>query len=79
MGERQTIMLARSFAQGFVITEALVLDGLDPWIELAEGVCTALTADEERDGGQVLDGWIGGSQKFSENSATATRKLAWFR
>lgn len=55
-------MLACSFVQDVVITEVLVLDCLNPWIELAKGVCTILTTDEEGDGDQVLDGWIGGSQ-----------------
>lgn len=61
----QTIMFAGSFAQGLVITQILVLDGLNPWVEPAKGICTGLTADEEGYGGQVLDSWVGGSQKFS--------------
>ena len=71
-------MLAGSFAQGLMITQILVLDGPNPWIQLAEGICTSLTADEEGDGGEVLDGWIGGSQKLVEDSATTARRLATF-
>ena len=58
-------MFAGSFAQDLVITQILVLNGLNPWVELAKGICTSLSADEKGYGGQVLDSWIGGSQKFS--------------
>lgn len=59
-----------------MITQTLVLDRLNSWIKFSEDICTSLTADEERDGGEVLDGWIGRSQKLVEDSATTARRLA---
>lgn len=52
-------MLASSLAQNLVVAEVPVKDRVDSRVELAKSFRPILTTNEERNGGEVLDGWIG--------------------